>query len=352
MSQRPNTKSTSGILSVGAVGAAGPHVVLEPGGLRALVGWAPRIPEPQTDTATHLQVAYFLLVLSGLLVPMWSSNLGASSPGGWPHDFKKQPGTPNNCCLLMFLLCPQDLGATQAPQQIHRWHMFSRCVCSSWPLVFLIKPEGTLGGWASRLQEATGHTTKTTGYFFPIGAPDCQHTAHHTAHNHNTTPHTTTTPQHTHTHNNKTTKPQHTTHSTTHNHNTTPHTTATPQHHNTTAHTTTQPQHTAHNTTHSTQNTSTQQHNHTAHTQHRRRRKRRSGQTLNPGHQPRNWQEGTTTHTHSTQHTAQHKEHNTAPHTANASMGPPWVKLRHRVGWSRSMGGTKGLGFPLLAQQD
>ena len=258
MSQRPNTKSTSGILSVGAVGAAGPHVVLEPGGLRALVGWAPRIPEPQTDTATHLQVAYFLLVLSGLLVPMWSSNLGASSPGGWPHDFKKQPGTPNNCCLLMFLLCPQDLGATQAPQQIHRWHMFSRCVCSSWPLVFLIKPEGTLGGWASRLQEATGHTTKTTGYFFPIGAPDCQHTAHHTAHNHNTTPHTTTTPQHTHTQqqNHKTTThhTQHNTqpqHHTTHNRNTT-----TPQHHSTHNHTTT-----THSTQHNTQHT---KHEHTA----------------------------------------------------------------------------------------
>jgi hypothetical protein len=251
VSQRPNTKSTSGILSVGAVGAAGPHVVLEPGGLRALVGWAPRIPEPQTDTATHLQVAYFLLVLSGLLVPMWSSNLGASSPGGWPHDFKKQPGTPNNCCLLMFLLCPQDLGATQAPQQIHRWHMFSRCVCSSWPLVFLIKPEGTLGGWASRLQEATGHTTKTTGYFFPIGAPDCQHTAHHTAHNHNSTPHTTTTPQHTHTH--TTTKPQN--HNTPH---TAQHTTTTPHHTQPQHHNTTTPQHTQphnHNTQHTTQHT-------------------------------------------------------------------------------------------------
>ena len=276
MSQRPNTKSTSGIFSVGAVGAAGPHVVLEPGGLRALVGWPPRFPEPQTDTATHLQVAYFLLVLPGLLVPMLSSNLGASSPGGWPHDFKKQPGTPNNYCLLIFLLCPQDLGATQAPQQIHRWHIFSRCVCSFWPLVFLIKPGGALGGLASRLREATGHTTTTTGYLFPIGAPDCQHQTkqqtiycwhmffcwcfrgcwlpmlssklggggasssggwaprlqeataqtptQHTAHS---TPHSTQ-PQHHTTHNHNTTTPQHTQ----------------PQNHNT-QHTT---QHTAHNT--------------------------------------------------------------------------------------------------------
>ena len=97
------------------------------------------------------------------------------------------------------------------------------------------------------------------------------HTAHSTQH---TTQHTTTTPHHTQ-----------------------------PQHHNTTTHTTTKPQHTTHNTTHSTQHTSTRQHKHTAHTQHRRRRrKRRSGQTLNPGHRPKNWQEGTTTHTHSTQH--------------------------------------------------
>jgi len=43
VSQRPNTKSTSGILSVGAVGAAGPHVVLEPEGASSSGGLGPQI---------------------------------------------------------------------------------------------------------------------------------------------------------------------------------------------------------------------------------------------------------------------------------------------------------------------
>ena len=156
MSQGPNTKSTSGIFSVGAVGAAGPHVVLEPGGLRALVGWAPRTPEPQTDTATHLQVAYCLLVLSGLLVPMWSSKLGGWGWGGFGF-WGLGPQTSRSKCL--------------PPPPTHT------------------------------------HTHST------------QHTAHHTAHStqpqhHTTHNHNTTTPQHTQPQNHNT---QHTTQHTAHN---------------------------------------------------------------------------------------------------------------------------------------
>jgi hypothetical protein len=292
VSQGPNTKSTSGIFSVGAVGAAGPHVVLEPGGLRALVGWAPRIPEPQTDTATHLQVAYCLLVLSGLLVPMWSSKLGG---WGW--------------------------GASGS------------------------------GGWAPRLQEANAYPPHPHTHTHT----HTQHTAHSTPHS---TQHTTTTPHHTQPqHHNTTThtghtthtttKPQHTTHNTAHNHNSTPHTTTTPHHHSTHDHKTT-----THNTQHNTQHTT---HEHTAaqsHSTHTTQEEEEEEEwpNLKPWAPTQELAGGH--HNPHTQHTAQHKEHNTAPHTANAGMGPPWVKLRHRVGWSRPMGGTKGLGFPLLAQQD
>ena len=272
-----------------------------------------------------------------------------------PYTLQTPRGDPTHqkiSCLLLFLLAFQDVGVAGAQHQIHKWHIFCWCCRGCWspccPRTWGASSSGGLGPQNPRTPNR--HSNTSAGCILSAGAvgaagphvvlkawgvgvgglrvlgagpPDfkkqmptppththththsTQHTAHHTAHS--------TQPQHHTTHNHNTTTPQHTQdtqHTQPQNHNTphtTQHTTTTahhtqPQHHTTTAHTTTKPQHTTHNTTHSTQHTSTQQHNHTAHTQHRRRRKRRSGQTLNPGHQPRNWQEGTTTHTHSTQH--------------------------------------------------
>ena len=269
-----------------------------------------------------------------------------------PYTLQTPRGDPTHqkiSCLLLFLLAFQDVGVAGAQHQIHKWHIFCWCCRGCWspccPRTWGASSSGGLGPQNPRTPNR--HSNTSAGCILSAGAvgaagphvvlkawgvgvgglrvlgagpPDfkkqmptppthphthTQHTAHSTPHS---TQHTTTTPHHTQPqHHNTTTHTTHTTHTTTKPQHTTQHTTTTahhtqPQHHTTTAHTTTKPQHTTHNTTHSTQHTSTQQHNHTAHTQHRRRRKRRSGQTLNPGHQPRNWQEGTTTHTHSTQH--------------------------------------------------
>ena len=316
-----------------------------------------------------------------------------------PYTLQIPRGDPTHqkiSCLLLFLLAFQDVGVAGAQHQIHKWHIFCWCCRGCWspccPRTWGASSSGGLGPQNPRTPNRHSNTSagcilsagavgaagphvvlKAGGVgvggfgFWGLGpqtsrskclpppthththtAHSTQHTTQHTAHNHNTTPHTTTTPQHhnthrTHnTHNHKTT-----THNTAHNHNSTPHTTTTPHHHSTHDHKTT-----THNTQHNTQHTT---HEHTAaqsHSTHTTQEEEEEEEwpNLKPWAPTQELAGGH--HNPHTQHTAQHKEHNTAPHTANAGMGPPWVKLRHRVGWSRPMGGTKGLGFPLLAQQD